>query len=463
MRFHWLDYRQMGQTRRSAAHGTGRDRQERVPDDAIRTKLSGFLPLARARDCGTRPTHPAARGTSRGVRQMPASAVLGLVLLILCAAQPLFAGLWVTPGFVGNAESDSVVVAFCTFDTTLYPTIADVDSVVALRYGPDNTLVDSLDANDVDHPRTGWYEIHYRGANASGDLGTYRVFVRVWQGGDWRGAAVGSYEVIDNQLGAYLASLSADADSIKDTLNSLMHSGEPISVDSAQLARSVWDDDIVARNGRRIGWVDTSDIVNSIPSTGSGAYACTLYVMESSTAAAVPGASVRALNSSETATAASGEADSNGRLLFALDAAEYHLLPYANGYAFTPLPETLTVTTGGANDTLWATRFDPGEPPLPALCRVFGYVQSLGSNGLSGVTVTASVLTTPLRFGNVVISPYSLSTVTDENGYWYLDLIPCDYLSPSGTVYDFTMYDQSGTVLHRQYVVPIATTSLFQW
>ncbi|MFH2055823.1 MAG: hypothetical protein ABIJ61_07690 [bacterium] len=388
-----------------------------------------------------------------------------LILLLLLCAQPLLAGIWVAPNFVGNAETDSVVVTFCTFDTTLYPTIADVDSIVALRYGPDNQLVDSLDASasGLEHPRTGWYELHYRGASSAGDLGSYRVYVRVWIGGDWRGAAACSYEVIEDQLGSYLAGLSADADSIKDTLHLLMHSGESIAVDSAQLARSVWDDDIIARSGRRIGWVDTADLVNSIPGSGSGAYACTLYVLENSTESAIPGAFVRALNQSETATAAVGETDSNGRLLFALDAAEYHLLAQANGYQFDVLPEPVTVSTSGANDTLWATRFDPGAPSEPGLCRVYGFVLSLGSEGLEGVTITASVLTTPLRWGSVVVSPYSLSTLTNESGYWELDLIPNSSLTPDGTVYDFTMYDQSGTLLRKQFVVPDSLSCLFRW
>ena len=388
-----------------------------------------------------------------------------LLFLFLLCTQTLFAGIWVTPEYVGNAETDSVVVTFCTFDTTLYPTIADVDSIVALRYGPDNSLVDSLDAgaSNLEHPRTGWYELHYRGANTSGDLGTYRVYVRVWIGGDWRGAAACSYEVIEDQLGGYLMALSADADSIKDTLHQLMHSGESIAVDSAQLARSVWDDDIVARAGRRIGWVDTADLVNNVPGSGGGAYACTLYVLENSTETAISGAFVRALNQEETATAAVGESDSNGRLLLSLDAAEYHLLATANGYLFDDLPDTLVVTSTGVNDTVWASSFDPGEPPQPGLCRVYGYVLSLGSEGLEGVTITASVLTTPLRWGSVVVSPYSLSTLTNENGYWELDLIPTTSLTPANTVYDFTMYDRSGTLLRKQFVVPDSLSCLFQW
>jgi len=67
-----------------------------------------------------------------------------VLMMLLLSAKIAMAGIWVTPAYVGNGMSDSVVVTFCTFDTTLYPRLADADSIIALRYGPDNTMVDSL-------------------------------------------------------------------------------------------------------------------------------------------------------------------------------------------------------------------------------------------------------------------------------------------------------------------------------
>ena len=309
-----------------------------------------------------------------------------LVLMFICFKLAL-AGVWVTPEFVGNGANDSVIVSFCTFDTTYYPRIVDADSIIALRYGPDNALVDSLTqaAAGVRKVRTGWYDLHYRGANSSGTMGNYRVYVRVKVGGDWRGATAASYRVIDDEVGSYFARLVADDDSIKDTLGLLTQ--------------------------RTIG-------------SGSGAYACTLFVFESTSQTAIQGVFLRALNATETATAAIGETNSTGRVIFALDAASYHLLPYLTGYSFGELPETVTVTTAGENDTIWANRFDPGSPPLASLCRVYGYVQTLGASGLEEVVVTARIAKMPLQYDGVVVSPYAVSTSTDSTGYWYLDLIP---------------------------------------
>jgi hypothetical protein len=319
-----------------------------------------------------------------------------------------------------------VVVTFCTFDTTLYPRLADADSIIALRFGPDNTLVDSLSqtAANLFKVRKGWYEIHYRGSNPSGTLGSYRVYARVKIGGDWRGAASTGYRVIGGDVGNYFAQLAADDDSIKDTLGLLM--------------------------SRTTG-------------SGGGAYACTLSVFESTSQTAIQGVFVRALNATETATAGTGNSDSDGRLIFALDAASYHLLPYLTGYVFGSLPQAVTVTAAGVNDTIWANRFDPGSPPVASLCRVYGYVQTLGAGGLGEVVVTARIAKTPLQYNGVVVSPYGVSTGTDSTGYWYLDLIPNGNLQPDDTKYDFTFYYSSGTILRKQVVVPDSASFWLRW
>jgi hypothetical protein len=349
-----------------------------------------------------------------------------ILVMLLLSTKIAMAGIWVTPAFVGSGASDSVLVTFCTFDTTLYPRLADADSIIALRFSPDNTMFDSSSqtAANLFKVRKGWYEIHYRGSDSSGALGNYRVYVRVKIGGDWRGAASAGYRVIGKDVGNYFAQLAADADSIKDTLGLLMQ--------------------------RTTG-------------SGTGAYACTLFVFELTSQTAIQGAFVRALNAAETATAAIGNTDSNGRLIFSLDAASYHLLPYLTDYAFGSLPQTVTVTTAGANDTIWGSRFDPGSPTAASLCRVYGYVQTLGASGLGEVVVTARIAKTPLLYNGVVVSPYGVSTGTDSTGYWYLDLIPNSDLRPDDTKYDFTFYYSSGTILRKQVVVPDSASFWLRW
>ncbi|MGB5105103.1 MAG: hypothetical protein WBP29_03040 [Candidatus Zixiibacteriota bacterium] len=335
--------------------------------------------------------------------------LLLLLALLFASAQ---AQIWVAPGVAGNGDVDSVIVSFCTFDTTLYPVIADADSIVALRFDPDNQLIDSLtqSAPTVIHPRTGWYELHYRAANDSGELGVYRVYVRVKIGGDWRGAAAVTYQVIGADVGDYFAQISA-----------------------AGL------------------------------SSGTGAYPCTLHVFESASSAALSGAFVRAMNSDESATIASGKTDPNGRIIFALDAYQYHVFASLTGCNADDLPLLLDATSGGANDTVYLDRFEPGVAPFANLCRVYGYVSGLDGQGIGEVIVTARIAKSPLQHEGVVISPFALASTTDTTGYWFLDLIPSGALDPDDTKYDLTLQYPSGVILRKQVSVPDSPNFWLRW
>ena len=328
-----------------------------------------------------------------------------LIILALLYANTQ-AQIWVMPTVAGNGSNDSVFVSFCAFDTTMYPTIADADSIIALRFAPSNILIDSLTQSSerLLHPRTGWYELAFRAANSAGDLGIYQFYVRVKIGGAWRGAASASYQVIGDDVGDYFAAIAA-----------------------------------------------------STNSTGDGAFACTLYVCESDGTTAVGAAFVRVLNSDESATIASGRSDANGRLILSLDASQYHIYASMFGYIADGLPMLSNVTAAGANDTIFLERFDPGNAPQASLCRVYGYVQTLGGQGIEGVVVTARIQKSPLLLDGAVISPFALSTVSDADGYWFLDLIPNSALEPDDTKYDLTLQYPSGIILRKQITVPAAT------
>lgn len=335
-----------------------------------------------------------------------------LMIFFIAMAAALNAQIHVAPAIVGSGETDSIIVSFCTFDTTLYPVIKDADSIIALRYGPGNALIDSLtqSSSRIARLRSGWYEIHYRAANATGDRGVYRMYVRARIGGDWRGAATCSYEVIGDGVGDYFASL--------------METGSQ---------------------------------------SGSGAYACTLYVLESGSNEAVQGMNIRVMNGAESATVATGATDVNGRVVFALDADDYHVYAGLSGYNQLTIPQAIEVRSTGNNDTIRVERFAPDAAPSASLARVYGYVNSLDGRGIEGVVVTARIQKSPLLFEGAVISPFALTTATDDEGYWYLDLIPSDDLDPDDTKYEFTIHYPSGTIMRKQIVVPKLASYWLRW
>jgi hypothetical protein len=396
-------------------------------------------------------------------------------------------GLSISPQIAGNDLSDSICITFSSIDTTLYPEITDLDSFDVLQYDPAGARIDSVSdgASSAHHPTHGFYRVILKSSDAAGEQGLYSVLVRGWLAGKERGIASGSYQVVDQSIGDYLSRIDttvssrgisnldvshniginwADIDN-QDAAVNLSSTTIPggASADTAAVARSVWNNAIVPLAGRRTGYADSVGTVESVPSSGTGAYPCSLYYFCGEDTSAIQGVFSRALNSSQTATSAISISNSNGLVVFSLDNALYRIWSYLTGFTFEGLPKDLSVTSPAVNDTIWATRFDPGDPPSPALCRVYGWVLDLTGNPIAGAAVNGGIRYSPLRYAQLVISPYSRSTVTDSAGYWYLDLIPSGELVPENTTYMFSINSEPGPVIVTNVVVPDLSSWQLTW
>ncbi len=416
----------------------------------------------------------------------------GLLVIILNMASGLKA-FDICPEVVGNIESDSIVLTFETFDTTALPLAANPDSLKILRFGPDGSRLDSLgeDASNVSNIREGSYEVRFRGSDASGSKGRYSIRAYAYIGGQIRGASSGGYYVKEgnwDDLDSTSIYAKAALDTLRDGFASQLNQSNldaPVStrstlteadniginwldidnataaqvfpstmfgnvlgvvnVDTGSIARSVWDDDLVGQNSRT---VDLSSC-----GSGSGAYACSLYVFNSADSSALQGIRVRFLNASQTATEAVGTSNSEGLVVASLDAAEYRVWAYKAGIEFASLPDSIEVNSPSAIDTIWGSGFDPGEPVSPNLCRVFGWVFDLSGYGISGVTVMARLNKSSVRYDGSMISPFYRTASTDSTGYWYLDLIPSENLEPV-CEYEIVIYYESGRIARRRVEVP---------
>ncbi len=372
-----------------------------------------------------------------GLRVIPV-----ILLLLVVVIQPEAAGLGVSPQFVGNGSDDSVYVTFVSIDTSYYSEVGNLDSLDILRYMPNGMLLDSTseNASNVLNPTKGFYRAGFRASDGSGTMGVYTVVVRGWLAGKERGIASGAYEVIDENMDDYLGNF-----------------------DSAAIARSVWDNDVVTAIDRRIRYADSVGTALSVPTSGSGAYACSLYYFDTYDTSAIQGVFSRAMNNSQTATAGIGLTNPDGLVVMSLDNAVYRVWSYLSGYTFSPLPDSVGVVNPSVVDTIWGTAFDPGDPITPSLCRVYGWVRDLSGTAISGATVTASVKESPLRYGSNIISPYFRSTMSDSTGYWYLDLLPSENLDPSTTVYSFSIYYLTGAIAVKEVAVPDTTSWELNW
>jgi hypothetical protein len=194
---------------------------------------------------------------------------------------------------------------------------------------------------------------------------------------------------------------------------------------------------------------------------GSGANAIVIRCKNSADQSPVASTQIQVLDSTESSTIGLLTSDSQGRGFFALDNGSYCVRLYKPGWQFI-VPETLKVN-GNEDTSYYAIAFNPGTPPLPDLCRVYGWIYDIKNQPVVGVKVEASIKKVPLRYQNVIISPYYQSSVTDDDGYWYLDLYPNSTLNPSGTRYTFNLFSPSGTILKLEIEIPDQGSWELQW
>lgn len=348
--------------------------------------------------------------------------LLAAVLFSACTcALPQQAIAGVAPLIAGDGPDDSVRITLSVNDTL--GNAADADTIVLL-WSHKGVVLDSLVSTAPGY-RPGQYIFTHR-ASDNGSLGDYQVLARAAVQGRTPITNY-SYHVIEGGL----LPLAAVTDS--------------------GFARAITADDYKA------------DLAPC--GVGTGAIPCTLLVMTAtgSDTTALQGVFLRVYNSGETATAAGGTTDANGCRIFTLEESDYRVYAYQGGYTFAPQPESIGVASGGLTDTIWGVPFDPGAPATAELCRVYGWVYNLSGDTLSGATVNARVIQSPLRYQNIVISPYNLTTTTDSAGYWSLDLFPSAALTPDTTLYEFTIRFTSGAILRRKVAVPEATEWLLTW
>jgi hypothetical protein len=197
------------------------------------------------------------------------------------------------------------------------------------------------------------------------------------------------------------------------------------------------------------------DDLEIVASQGGGTEPETLLVLSLADSSKIQGARacLRTIDQS-TIRAAGLLTDNNGRLILALDPDSFWVEITANGYNQTL--DTIIVDDGGGTDTLYMSRFDPGSPSEPGLCRVYGWVYDITGDSLAGIEVTAEIPREyhPVKYNNVVITPFSKSSTTDSSGYWQIDLIPSSSLSGDEVKYLFTVKNDSGVIYRIKVEVP---------
>lgn len=197
------------------------------------------------------------------------------------------------------------------------------------------------------------------------------------------------------------------------------------------------------------------DDLAALTSMGGGSEPETLVVLSASDSSKIQGARIGIRTVDQSTVKVSGLiTDLNGCLILALDPDSFWVEINANG--FNPVMDTIVVADGGGSESYYLSMFNPGNPPEPGLCRVYGWVYNISADSLPGIAVTAEIPREyhPVKYGNIVITPFSTSTITDSSGYWQLDLIPGEALSGDNVKYMFTVKSSSGVIYRAKVEVP---------
>lgn len=281
--------------------------------------------------------------------------------------------------------------------------------------------------------------------------------------------AIGTYHDFDGDLFGTVNSVIIDissnliyADSIANRVleDSSHYQGEGGSDDSASIARWVWNtpQDNHTLSGTFGKYLDTE--ISGV-SSGSGLYSYDIVVIDSTNEQIIPGVNITVRNINQTALIAVGTTDNQGSIGFNLDADSFLVISFSPGYIFDSF-DTLIVSGPGV-DTILGYRFDPGDPPNPDLCRLYGHLYDVSGNPEVGATITAWLPSGVSRADDAIVSPFRVETNSDSTGYFYIDLIPSTDLSPDTAAYEITVTRSDGTILRERVLVPDQSNWLLTW
>ena len=250
------------------------------------------------------------------------------------------------------------------------------------------------------------------------------------------------------------------AGSMWDSLNNSSYVQGSSSLDSSTLAGWLWN--TPQSNHTTAGTFGKYlDVEISSIGSGSGAFSFQLVTYDSTTSQVIPGTNLAVRNINQSALIATGKSDLLGSETFNLDADSFIIVATSPGYIYQTF-DTLIVTGAGI-DTVFGDQFDPGSPVLPALCRVYGYLYSVSAVPEKDAVVRAFLPAGVAQSGNLIISPFMVTTTSDSSGYFFLDLIRSDSLVPAATQYDLIIERSDGTIVHKRITVPDSTSWQLDW
>ncbi len=350
---------------------------------------------------------------------------------------------------------DSLSFLFYAVDSLGNPTTADSLFIVSTNPGGTIAYKDSMAISNSRIRSTTirskqFYSFSDQVSNldGSGNQGVYSLTLLAYQSSQSLLTPNNfTFQIISSEFSRQIASIN-DSVNIKGGI-----------IDSTMIAASVWN---APQSNHTINSTFGKYLDSEISglTSGSGAFSVKLVTIDSSTNQMIPGTNLTIRNLMQNSLIAIGNTNSNGEASFNLDADSFTVIPILHGYIFEPF-DTLVIT-GSTTDTLLAHKFNPGTPASPALCRMYGWVFNIDGTVANSTVITASIPAVNVTYLNSVISTQEITTVTDSAGYFYLDLIPSNLLTPVDSKYEITVSRKNGSIMRTRILIPELGSWMFQ-
>ena len=366
---------------------------------------------------------------------------------------------------VSPTAEDSIAVVFFSLDSLGNPTTAD--SLFVAVSGPLGSVVYSsamaisdsrVATTTVGSGRFYLFSDQVSNLDGSGTIGSYSLGLMA------RNSSLAlltpaqlNFQIISQELSDQLELIE---DSVLVKGGTIDSNYTERGADSSNIARWVWN---TPQSGHTTAGTFGKYLDSEISGmgTGSGLYSYTIQLFDTSSSQAVPGTRTMVRNLEQTALIATGLSDTYGVISFNLDADSFIVVASSPGYIFEAY-DTVVVTAAGV-DTILCAGFDPGVPTFPTFCRIWGYLFNANGQAEDNVDVSAHIPSGVTTFANGIITPTAVSTATDSNGYFYLDLLPSVLLGSDGAEYEITISRQDGTILRQRLDIPDSTSWQLRW
>lgn len=184
---------------------------------------------------------------------------------------------------------------------------------------------------------------------------------------------------------------------------------------------------------------DTSSNVGKVEFTAfdiigvAGPRTVSIYTMDAYTLLPIPDAQVYVQNSAQSLIINKGITGENGRYQTGLTDGSYNVI-LRKSFVDFEVPQVLSVF-GDTTAIYYGTSFSPTSPISPDTCQIYGWVADLSGGGIRNAKVIATETQSARYAGVYKIGKLTKQTLTDNNGYWEIELVRSSQLTPSGVKY----------------------------